>query len=236
MLMTGADVTRVEDTVTRICRHFSEGKIEVFCIASLLQASVSLPDGIYCTQMRRITSNDNNLAKLEALNSISRHICDGTFSLEEAAKKIEEVGGMEPYRPWAYYLAAILGSSAFSIFFGGSFKDALCAAIAGLPVIFMELHPIKKGSQLINTIVESLIAGVIVNLLMMVGLGDNIDHICIGVIMLMIPGMKFGNAMQDFMKSDVLAGSSKFVHAIILTLMIVMGFAISMFCFGRWSL
>lgn len=236
MLMTGADVARVEDTVTRICGHFYPGPIEVFCIASLLQASVPLSDGTYCTQMRRIVSNDNNLAKLEALNSISRRLCDGTLSLAEASKAIDDVDTMEPYRPWSYYVAAVVGASAFGFFFGGEPRDVLCAAIVALPVMFLDRHPIKNGNPLVNTIFESFVAGILVNVLVLMGLGRSIDHICIGVIMLMIPGMKFGNAMQDFMKSDVLAGSAKFVHAIILTLMIVMGFAISMYCFGRWRL
>lgn len=232
MLMTGADVTRVEDTVSRICRKYDARNIEVFCIASLLQASVRLSNGEYCTQMRRVTSNDNNLARLEALNSVSRQICDGSLSLEEAGKRIDRILTLECYKPYWYYLAGILGSSAFSIFFGGNLMDGLSAAIASLPVMYMERHPFRHSTQLVNTIIESFIGGIIVNLMVLIGLGQNIDFICIGVVMLLIPGVKFGNAMQDFMRADVLAGSAKLVHALLLSMMIVLGFAMSMFCFG----
>lgn len=232
MLMTGADVTRVEDTVARICRKYDAQNIEVFCIASLLQASVRLSNGEYCTQMRRVTTNDNNLARLEALNAISRQICSGNISLEEAGKEVDRILTLECYKSYWYYLAGILGSSAFTIFFGGNLMDGLSAAIASLPVMYLERHPYKHSTQLVNTIFESFVGGLIVNLMVLIGLGQNIDYICIGVVMLLIPGMKFGNAMQDFMRADVLAGSAKFVHALLLSLMIVLGFAMSMLCFG----
>ena len=89
---------------------------------------------------------------------------------------------------------------------------------------------------MVNTIFQSFVGGLAVDLAMKLGLGQNVDLICIGVIMMLISGMMFGNAMQDFMRSDVLAGSSKLVHALLLAMMIVLGFGISMFCFGNWAL
>ena len=236
MLMTGADVTRVEDSVSRICRRFDVDDVQVFCIASLLQASVRMRDGRYCIQMRRIFTSDNNLARLEELNAISRSICSGAITIEEARARLDKARVLECYRPFWYYLAAIFGTSAFSVFFGGSLEDGLCAAVASLPVMFCQRHPFRKCNQMVNTIFQSFVGGLAVNLAMKLGLGQNVDLICIGVIMMLISGMMFGNAMQDFMRSDVLAGSSKLVHALLLAMMIVLGFGISMFCFGNWAL
>lgn len=236
MLRTDADATRVEDTVNRICQRFNAQDIQVFCIASLLQASVRISDGEFCTQMRRITSNDNNLARLEELNSISRQLCNGTLSLDDAEARVAAVRELECYKPFWYYFAAVLGTSSFSVFFGGNLLDGVSAAIAALPVMYMEMHPLKNSNRLVNTIFESFLGGVLVNLMILIGLGQHIDLICIGVVMLLIPGMKFGNAMQDFMRADVLAGSTKLVHALLLSMMIGLGFSISMFCFGRWAL
>ena len=236
MLMTGADVTRVEDSVSRICRRFDVDDVQVFCLASLLQASVRMRDGRYCIQMRRIFTSDNNLARLEELNSISRSICSGGLTIEEARGRLEKAKVLECYRPLWYYVAAIFGASSFSLFFGGSLADGLCAAVASVPVLFCQRHPFRKCNQMVNTIFQSFVGGLTVNVVMKLGLGQNIDLICIGVIMLLISGMMFGNAMQDFMRSDVLAGGSKLVHALLLAMLIVLGFGISMFCFGNWAL
>jgi len=234
LLINGAEVSRVEDTVTRICRLLDVTHIEVFCIATLLQVSVHLEDGRYFFQMRRIKSNGNNLAKLEILNGISRRLCDGEISFDEADAEIKEAKRHIPHRAVTYYVAAVLGSSAFCIFFGGRLSDGIAAAVAAIPVMFLERHPIKNSIPHIHTVVEAFLGGIIGNLMFSAGIGTNIDLICIGVMMLLIPGITFGVAMQDFMKGDVLAGSSKLVHAIILTAMIVIGLGLSMVCFGRW--
>ncbi len=236
MLIYGADVTRVEDAVTRICRRSGVEHIEVFCIASLLQVSVRMSDGQYAFQMRRIHSNGNNLARLEELNDISRRLCRGAISFDDADRLVKEANHLVPHKPLLYYIAAILGSSAFCIFFGGSPGDGLAAAVAAVPVMYMEMHGLKRGNQLIHTILEAFTGGIIGNAVLELGVGDDIDLICIGVLMLLIPGLKFGNAMHDFVKADVLAGSAKLVHALLLTLMIVMGLSLSMLCFGRWTL
>ena len=236
MLINGGDITRVEDTVTRICHILDVDHVEVFCIASLLQASVRLKNGEYCFQMRRVKSNGNNMARLEKLNEVSRLLCDRKITFEEAGELIVKANSYEPYRPLFYYLAAVLGSSAFCIFFGGSLRDGLCAAIAAVPVMFLDRHPVRNSTELVHTIVESFIGGITANLLVLAGLGQNVDLVCIGVLMLLIPGVKFGNVMQDFLKADVLAGSAKLVHALLLTLMIVMGLGLSMLVFGRWVL
>jgi uncharacterized membrane protein YjjP (DUF1212 family) len=60
--------------------------------------------------------------------------------------------------------------------------------------------------------------------------------VCIGVFMLLIPGIKFGFAMQDFVNIDVLAGSAKLVNALMLTVMIVLGLGVATMLFGRVAL
>jgi uncharacterized membrane protein YjjP (DUF1212 family) len=236
LLINGADVGRVEDTVTRICKAYGTEHVEVFCIASLLQASVRFPDGRYCHQMRRIKSNGNNLARLEELNDISRHLCNHAITLDEASERVKAAKAVLPYRSVFYYIAAVLGSSAFCIFFGGSLRDGLSASVAAIPVMFMERHPIKGSSQMVHTIVEAFVGGIIANLLVLAGFGQNVNLVCIGVFMLLIPGIKFGFAMQDFVNIDVLAGSAKLVNALMLTVMIVLGLGVATMLFGRVAL
>ena len=74
MLEYGADVSRTEDTVSRLCNMLGVNKFEVYCIGSLLQVYVVMPDGETVQQMRRISNMGNDLARLEELNDISRKI------------------------------------------------------------------------------------------------------------------------------------------------------------------
>ena len=54
MLKNGGEVSRVENTVARICRAWGAEHVEVFSIISVIHASVHMPDGTRSTQMRRI--------------------------------------------------------------------------------------------------------------------------------------------------------------------------------------
>jgi len=232
----GADVRRVEAAVSMICKSYGVEHLEVFCIASLLQVSVRMPDGTYLQQMRSLKESGNNLARLEELNDISRKICSKEITLTEAERKIHGVKSIEHYKPIFYYIAAAFGTAAFCIFFGGTWRDSLAAVIAAIPITLFDRRILISGHPMARVIIEALIGGIFVFLTMMVGLGENVDLISIGVLMLLTPGMVFGNAIQDFLSSDVLAGFSKFVQAILISIMITIGIGVAYIIMRRYML
>ena len=54
MLKNGGEVSRVENTIERICRAWGAEHVEVFSIVSMINATVHMPDGTRSSQMRRI--------------------------------------------------------------------------------------------------------------------------------------------------------------------------------------
>ena len=56
MLCTGAEISRVEDTILRICHTYGGGVIDVFTILSLIILSWHTTDDQNFTQTRRIYS------------------------------------------------------------------------------------------------------------------------------------------------------------------------------------
>ena len=97
ILKCGGDVHRAEDTVTRICRAYGVWHVEVFCITSLLLASVRMPDGSYSSQLRRVYGSGNDLSHLERFNAISRWICREKPSFEQAQQRIRDSKVLNPY-------------------------------------------------------------------------------------------------------------------------------------------
>ena len=231
MLEYGADVSRTEDTVSRLCNMLGVKKFEVYCIGSLLQVYVVMPDGETVQQMRRISNMGNDLARLEELNDISRKICSGKMDFSEVEGKVKEVEELEPYHFLFYYLAAAVGALSFCIFFGGSLIDGLCAACAGIPIMFLDRFLSSDNNPLAHIILEAFVGGLIVRLLVSLGFGENTDLICVGVLMLLTPGVMFGNSIQDFIHADSLAGFAKFVKALLISIMIVIGIGLSMLFF-----
>ena len=114
ILKCGGDVHRAEDTVTRICRAYGVWHVEVFCITSLLLASVRMPDGSYSSQLRRVYGSGNNLSHLERFNAVSRWICREKPSFEQAQQRIREAKVMNPYPVWLIYLGAAMATFSFA--------------------------------------------------------------------------------------------------------------------------
>ena len=64
------------------------------------------------------------------------------------------------------------------------------------------------------------------------GLGNNIDMVMIGTIMLLIPGLAFGNAVRDLLFGDTVSGIIQFTQAILTAVMVAFGFIIAILAFG----
>ena len=59
-----------------------------------------------------------------------------------------------------------------------------------------------------------------------VGLGESVDMISIGNIMLLIPGIPLTNSLRDMFTGNTISGMMRFLEAIIMALVIAFGFAL----------
>ena len=65
MLISGAEISRVEDSVKRICNAYDVKRIDVFTITSSMVATLEDKDGNSITETRRITKHHTDLTKLQ---------------------------------------------------------------------------------------------------------------------------------------------------------------------------
>ena len=234
LLTSGAEVRRVEYAIEKICHAYGAAHVEVFSINSLILASVRMPDGSYSAQTRRILNSSNHLLCLERYNSLSRRICAETPDFDEIDEAIRKIKQKAKYPFWLILIGNILAASAFAILFGGSLRDALAT---GIVAIFIALL-FQLESQYLNGITKTLLisffAGLLICVTMMLGIGENMDMVVIGTIMLLIPGLFLGNATRDLLYGDTLAGSLKVVQALISAVMIAIGYAMALFLLGRY--
>ena len=233
MLRTGGEIHRVEDTITRICYAYGAEAVEVFAITSLITAEIRLPDGTYATRTRRVGATYNHLSRLEALNALSRTICATPISASEVAARLADIHRYRPVPVWLCFIGGMLATSAFTLFFGGSWKDGLVSALIGfLLTLFSRLCPAEING-LVKSLVSSLGAGLLSVLFVLLGLGDNVQMIIIGTIMLEIPGVAFGISLRDLLCGDTIAGSIRLVKAIVQALMIALGYLAALVLQGQ---
>lgn len=233
MLECGAEVHRVEDTMTRICVAYGAREIEVFAITSVVIAQIRMNDEAYSSQTRRIHRTYNHLARLEKLNALSREICQSPLSHGEVNERLQEIHCYRPVPEWLCYIGGMLATGGFAIFFGGTWLDGLAAATIGILLTFIERHGKPVINAMAGTFINSFIAGALSLLCVAVGFGHHADMVIIGTIMLEIPGMAFGNALRDMLCGDTLAGALRFIQAILQALIMAAGYLCAMMLIGQ---
>jgi uncharacterized membrane protein YjjP (DUF1212 family) len=170
---------------------------------------------------------------LEKMNNLSRDVCSKKVALEEVESEIETAKTGRPFPNILCYIGGILGAGGFAVFFGGNLYDALVASVAGIVVTFFNLHKSAFVNQMIHSVVSSFVGAVVSLSLVYFGVGQNTDMILIGVIMLLIPGLAFGNAVRDLLFGDTVSGIIQLVQAILTAVMVAFGYIVAIMFFGR---
>jgi len=236
LLKSGAEVNRVEDTIYRICHAYGAVHVEVFAINSLIMASVRLADQSYSSQIRRVYTSSFRLAHMERMNAVSRTLCKSTPPLEEADQMIRAAKAERGNPFWLFLLGSALTAAFFTIFFGGNLRDAFMGALLGCVVAGIDRIHSSYINQMAKLMIVSFIVGVLANLGVFIGVGVHVDAIVIGTIMLLIPGLAFGNALRDLLCGDILAGILKTVQSCLSAVLIAFGFLLATILMGEFGL
>ena len=231
MLRNGAEVHRVEDTVSRLCRAYGAVHTEIFVIPSVIIAAVRMDDGDYSSQIRRVESSGTDLYKVEIYNKISRKACKEKIPLCELDQMIKDAKKKKSYPFFLIVLGAALATGSFSFFFGGTWRDALVAAIIGAVMALGEKIPFSNKNFFAKVAIQSFAAGTLAFLAVMCGIGLGTDEIMMGTIMYSIPGLALGIAARDFFLGDLLAGTLKTIQACLAALMIAFGYSLAILAF-----
>jgi uncharacterized membrane protein YjjP (DUF1212 family) len=232
MLKNGGEVSRVEDTIERICHAYGASHVEVFAITSMITAAVRMPDGSYSSQVRRVRESGTNLDMLERLNALSREVCMNKPDLEVFEEKIKKTKKRRTYPTPVLIAASAVSTASFALFFGGNFKDTLAAGVIGTIIALIETFTGSKLNSMAKTLVCSFVAALLASLSVIIGLGSNDSIIMIGAIMILVPGVAFGTAIRDLFLGELLTGALKILNACLTSFMIALGYMLAMSIVG----
>ena len=79
-----------------------------------------------------------------------------------------------------------------------------------------------------QTLIGAAIASLLALLLTRIGVGENVDAITIGTLMVLVPGMALTNAMREIMAGDIISGVNRTAEAILTATAISLGVVISL--------
>lgn len=233
MLVSGAEINRVEDSISRICKAYDAKRVDVFTITSSIVVTLQMNSGDALTQTRRILKYSIDIDKLDRLNSLSRYICTHKPNANYINKEMAKIGSRRPYNTLVQYLVYALIAGSFTIFFDGDLSDAAVSAVIGilLKLSITFIQRVDKNKVFVN-ILCSFVVGMLGVLLVRSGIGHSLESILIGNIMLLIPGLALTNSIRDIICEDIIAGLLRLCEAILIAISISVGFALASVFFG----
>ena len=229
LLDCGAEISRVEDTLTRMGRAYGARQMDVFVITSIISMSMDFPDSEPLTETRRILSTGStDFYRLEKLNTLSRECCVQPLPVAELRGRLDKVAaGRKPFS--VALLGSVLGAGSFAVFFGGSLFDGLAAAAFGAAICLLQD---RLGRTRINTVafnlLVSLLIGLGVGLLTALLPALHMDKILIGDIMLLIPGLAMTNAVRNILVGDTISGVVRLAESLIWAAALAGGFMVAL--------
>ena len=254
LLENGAEISRVEETMTRIASAYGIEDESFFVLSNGIIAT-----GQHYARAEFIPIKGTQLAKVVEVNQLSRDVTAGecgnalkresvnqtneltnsqvnTFKpmpVETLRQRIQFIRTMPGKVWWEMTLGIALGVSSFSILFGGSLVDALATLVAGVLLGLFMTFVSPHLSRLVGNVAGGLVGGILCIMLYRLAMGIeglpqlHLANMIIGTIIALVPGVPFTNGMRDLANEDYIAGTTRLTDAFLVFLCIALGVALA---------
>ncbi|MFO7275146.1 MAG: threonine/serine exporter family protein [Bacillota bacterium] len=230
LLQSGADVARVEDTVSRILRAYGVDEPEIYATPTGIFISVADEQ---TTVVRRVRTRTLALDRVSAVNALSRALAAEPKPPSEALRTIRAIAEQPPPFPrWLDVPASGLAAAAATVLVGGSLPGVLPAFLANLVV--------QAGERVCRWLglpdaVTDLISGanaVFCATVLHRWLGVPVGPVVAGGIMILVPGIAFTNALRDAIAGDLVSATARGLEAFIKVTALAVGVGAALFLVG----
>lgn len=234
LLQNGAEIFRVQETMIHVAKAYGVETIDIFAISNGIFMTINFKGRERVAQIKYIPIAPIHLGRITAVNNLSRDIVLGKYSVDNAIEEIERISSIPYATNTMRILFAGVGSASFCYILGGSIWDSCAAFIAGIILyVFLIYTERAMTPTVLNNVFGSAIVTLISLILFRLGLGDSFDHIMIGAIICLVPGVSFTTSVRDFFNEDYLSGTIHLVNALLVATSIAVGVGVIM---STWNL
>ncbi len=230
LLKSGAEIYRVEETISRIATTYGIDDVDLFVLSTGIMMTGRVEGNETYAKVRHIPLGGTELHKVDAVNTLSREIVVGHYTIEEAQERLAQIDKYPGKRAITRIFASGLGAASFCYIAGGNAGDSLAAFFAGFFMYFFMIwteHRKKPMAKLTINMICAFLASAFGLLFFQMGLGSTFSMIGLGAVMPLIPGVSFTNSIRDFANGDYIAGAIRLIDA----LLVAMGIAIGVIAF-----
>ena len=235
MIKNGGEIFRAEASMRYAAKAYGLTEFEPYVLANgIFPAPSAKMERSILLASSPFRLSPIALSRVEELNTLSRRIATGNCTIAEADAEMNRIEKMNTGSTWMMLAGGAIGAGAFSILFSGTWRDGICALLAGL---ILELYlcfliPHTSFPKIMTNISGAFLMSTVCCILYRLGIGDHLDLMTIGPVFVMTPGVPITNAIRNFMENDYLSGMSRFLDALLVAGSIAIGTGASMQCWN----
>ncbi|MGF0033003.1 GNAT family N-acetyltransferase [Bariatricus sp. SGI.154] len=231
LLKSGAEIFRVEETITRICNRFHVEYVDTFTLSHAIFVTAEHGTEKAYTKVKQVPLSGSHLGIVAEVNDLSREISAGHISMEEASKRLKEIEKMPQQKGYFQILAAGLSSGCYGYLLGANLLESVMAFFIGcflyIWVLIAQRH--KMSKMIVNIVGGAIMTALAIVILRIPGLhGIQLGGMIVGAIMPLVPGLAFVNAIRDIADSDFLSGTVRMIDALLVFVYIAIGVGLTL--------
>lgn len=232
LLQHGAEIYRIEESLTKMCQGAGFDNIHIFAVPSYFTITLTLKDGSLYTSSRRSHYNHIHLDHLYDLNNLVRNVSNNQLSLLEINQEIKRIQSSKlnlTYIKMGYIISAAM----FCVFFGGGIKETLLSGFIGF-ILYHFIYLLEKLgiNSMVRTILSSMVLATIAIFAYRLHLISNQHATIIGSLMLLVPGLAITNSFRDIINGDFLSGLICMAESMLIAASIAIGVGVMMMILG----
>lgn len=237
LMENGAESQRVEETVRMIGAGLGCDWGDVFVSHNALMVSHS-SGGEFRTKLRRLNQPGVNMDLVAAISSLTHRVMEGKYDRVKVRAELQRISTTQRlYNRWLTALVVGLACAAFSRLFGGDWLvfPVTFAASAVAMLIRQELAH-RKFNQYLNVVITAFVAAMLASVAGLIQATPQSTVALAASVILLVPGVPFINAVEDFIKGHTVVGLARGTVGILIILCIALGLILAMHLTGVASL
>ena len=211
LLENGGEVFRVQQTMQFMAESLDIEGFNTYVVTNGIFASANA-----CNEVRHIPSVSIHLARVEAVNELSRELAAGAIDLEGAEARLDKIRSLPACRPAMLIGAAAAGSACFGYLFGGGLPETLAALAAGaVESILVQLCRRWHISRIFSDIISAAAGTAVALLCRVLWPPLDVSTAAIGALMVLTPGVSLAMGIRDIINADYLSGAIRLLDAVL---------------------
>ncbi|MBN1678750.1 MAG: threonine/serine exporter family protein [Anaerolineae bacterium] len=233
MLQSGAASFRAERTMALVGLALGAEQLEIYVTPTGMVAT-AICGAEQRTRTRRTGPSGVNMARIAALNSLSRYELDGA-TLASVRERVNVIKTQPRELPaWTTIPAVAAACGAFALILGGRAPEFLAAAAgAGLAqALRLWLHHVGMTNPFAATVLAAFGASLMAWGVDSLIAGKHIELAVIASVLLLVPGVPLVTSVIDLTNEDLVSGVTRGVLALVLALSIGIGVMLTLWITG----